>query len=90
MSSIEERKYPSGRVVWRVKLRKRGVKSFCLSFESLEKASQWLKENEKEYYKNPDKYLHWRERTNHTMISELKKIDNGLIKPRISQNINIY
>jgi hypothetical protein len=61
MGSIQERNHASGRTTWKICLRKRGIATFCITFDELEEACDWIEKNEKEFYKDPDKYFRWRE-----------------------------
>lgn len=42
---------------WKVVIRRKGLPTFCLNFNTKEEAEKWAKENEFEYIKNPKKYL---------------------------------
>ncbi|TRO46789.1 hypothetical protein E2P60_04565 [Candidatus Bathyarchaeota archaeon] len=42
---------------WKVLIRRKGLPTFCLNFNTKEEAENWAKENEFEYIKNPKKYL---------------------------------
>lgn len=71
MSSVFERKHPSGRVSIRVLLRRKGYPSFSLSFDNWDSACDWVEENEEKYFQNPERYHKWRNQ--HDNISRRKK-----------------
>ncbi len=82
MASINERVHPSGRVTYKVCLRKRGVKDFFITFDDLEEACDWIEEHEKEFYKNPDKYFQWREEVYYKMHRERKRTMDHILRPK--------
>ena len=50
--------FKSGNMVgWQVKIRRKGVPTFTLSFCTYDEAADWSNENEWEYIRNPKKYL---------------------------------
>lgn len=83
MAAIHERKYPSGRTTWKVGLRRRGFPSFYLTFDDLDEACDWIEKNEKEYYKNPEKYFKWREDVYYKMQRERLKAYNHLVRTKM-------
>lgn len=83
MGSIETRTYPSGNITWKVSLRKRGIPTFCITFDNLEEAAHWMEINEKEYYKDPDKYFKWREDLYHKMHRSLKRTSKHIKRPHL-------
>lgn len=83
MGSVNERKYPSGRVQYRVRIRKRGVRSFHISFDSFSEACTWMEKNEKEFFKDPDKYFRWRENLYYKMQRERKKSYESVIRTKV-------
>jgi hypothetical protein len=82
MASIYERKHPSGRTTWKICVRKRGIKSFFLTFDDLDEACDWIEKNEMEFYKDPDKYFKWREDIYYKMHRQRKKTYNHILKPK--------
>lgn len=42
---------------WKVQIRRKGLPTFCINFNTKEEAENWSKENEFKYIKNPEKYL---------------------------------
>jgi hypothetical protein len=82
MATITERKFPSGNITYRVRLRKRGLPSFSLTFDCLIEASDWVQNNEKLFYENPDKYFEWRQSLYFEMQSEKLKVRGNLLKPK--------
>lgn len=87
MGSIEERKHISGNTSYRLRLRKRGVPTFCITFDNLEEAAHWMVKNEKEYYKDPDKYLKWREKVYFEMHKDAKRTSKHIKRPHLR---NVY
>lgn len=83
MGSIEERKHPSGRITYKVYLRKRGIPSFTLTFDDIDVACDWMEENEAKYYKDPDKYIKWREDLYYQMNRSLKRTSKHILKPEM-------
>lgn len=56
MAGIFKRVHPSGAVRWRVAFKHRGLPTFSRSFEVLEEAIEWAKENEEAYIRDPESY----------------------------------
>lgn len=81
MGSIEIRKYQTGRVSYKVSLRKIGFPTFCITFDDLEEAANWMEKNENEYYENPDKYIAWRQEMSYKMHRNLKKTSKHIKRP---------
>ncbi len=44
---------------YRVQIRRLGIKSFSISFRSLEEAEEWVRQNEYKYINDPTNYLEW-------------------------------
>lgn len=82
MASIQERKFPSGNVTYRVRLRKRGFPEFSLTFDSLLEASDWVQYNEKLFYEDPEKYFQWRAQLYFDMQAEQQKVRSNILKPK--------
>lgn len=53
MATIDERLYPNGRVTYRVRLRKKGFPTFSITFDSREKAVQFVRDYEDKYRETP-------------------------------------
>jgi hypothetical protein len=73
MAGIFKRVHPSGAVRWRVAFKHRGLPTFSRSFEVLEEAIEWAKENEEKYIHNPEKYHKFREDTRELLKQRYKK-----------------
>jgi hypothetical protein len=56
MASIFPRKNKDGSFVWRLQIRRKGIKSFITSFSTREEAEKFSKENESKYVLNPEKF----------------------------------
>jgi len=57
MATITKRVYQSGYVVYRMRIRRKGVPVFCMTFESREEAESWILTHEILYMSNPKKYI---------------------------------
>jgi len=86
MGSIKERKHQSGRTTWKVSLRKKGIPHFYLTFDDLDEACDWMESNEQEYYKDPDKYLKWREEIYYQMHRTLRRTLKHVCRPKVRVN----
>ena len=64
MATIYFVKRPSGERVIRMVIRRKGVPSFCLTFDYWEDACNWAKQHEEEYIKDPEKFRKWRDEYN--------------------------
>lgn len=82
MATITERKHPSGNVTYRVRLRKRGIPTFSLTFDSLEEASDWVRHNERLFYNDPTHYFLWRELLYYKMQRENLNVSGHILKPK--------
>lgn len=53
------RSYSNGKPseTWKVQFRRKGIKSFCLNFNTYEEAVDWAKKNEFKFIENPEKYF---------------------------------
>lgn len=59
MASIFPRKNKDGSITWRMMIRRKGLPIFCWAFSTKKEATQWVRENEKKFIDNPDKFLDW-------------------------------
>jgi len=82
MATILERKYPSGRVVYRMIFNRRGLPIFRLTFEEREAAADFAAKHEKQFIANPQFYFDWRERIYYRMKREGVSSKDGLSMPR--------
>lgn len=82
MASIQERKFNSGAVTYRVRLRRRGWPSFSLTFDSLAEAAAWVKENEERYFDNTTEYAKWRKDLYYDMQATGKQVQDNILKPK--------
>jgi hypothetical protein len=57
MASIFSRKLRDGSLTWRMQIRRVGVPYYTQTFYSFREAKRWVKEHEKRYINDPDKYL---------------------------------
>ncbi len=57
MAAINERKYPSGRIVYRVIVNYKDIPRFTLTFDDYDAAVDWVEKHEDEYLMNPEKYM---------------------------------
>ena len=62
MATILERETASGQKRYRVQLRRKGVPSLNLTFDTKEAASDWIRDHEMQYLDNPEFYQHWAKR----------------------------
>jgi hypothetical protein len=60
MAGISEIILKSGECRYRVRIRVKGFPRFSVSFYEREDAYKWIKENEENFIKNPDKYFKWK------------------------------
>lgn len=58
MAAIYKRKNKNS-IVYRVQLRYKGLPYFNYTFSTSKEAWEWVRKNEREYLKNPDKYHKW-------------------------------
>lgn len=79
---IEERTYESGVTVYRVRLVRKGVRRYSLTFEDLDSAVQWLDENEEAYFADPDAFLAKQRDIFLFMRRNMLRSMNGMIRPR--------
>ena len=56
--------------------------AFCLTFNELDEAVDWIEKNEMEFRRNPEKYFEWRELVYYEMHRERKRSKNGILKPK--------
>jgi len=89
MATITERKHPSGNVTYRVRLRKRGIPTFSLTFDSLEEASDWVQHNEKLFYEDPDYFFLWREAIYFKMQRDSLNVFRHILKPKSAITISV-
>lgn len=82
VATVYERKYSTGRVVYRVTLRRRSYPTFCLSFDDWNEACNWVEKNELEYFKNPDYFFKWREEQYNLMRRDKQVSANHLIRAK--------
>jgi len=59
MATITRAYSSKGKILdhWKVQFRRKGIKTFCLNFNSYEEAQQWAKEHEYKFIENPEKYF---------------------------------
>lgn len=84
MAGITERKHPSGRVTFKVTLRKKGSPVFIITFDDLDEAVDWVEKNEKLYHENPDKYFKWREEIYYKMHRGRQRSYNHILRPKMN------
>jgi len=73
MASIYPRSNKNS-VVWRLVLRRKGIKTLCLCFATREEAEKWALENELNFILNPDKYHEWADK-NRLINYRLRSLD---------------
>lgn len=82
MASVYKRVYESGTVVFRVILRKKGLKSFSLTFDDWDVACKWVIENEEEYYKDPQDYANWLKEEYRLMRQMKVRVRNNILRAK--------
>lgn len=82
MATITQVKYKN-KVVYKVRLKKKGIPTFTLTFEDLESAANWLDANEEAYFADPEKYIRQRVADFIEMRKEMVRSKNGMIKPSL-------
>lgn len=82
MASLTERKHSSGRVTWRVVLRRKGIRTFSLTFDDIDTACDWIEKNEQLFYQNPDKYFKWRDEQVYSMQRKREYVRNHIVRPK--------
>ena len=71
MASIFKRKDVQAFPSWRMQIRRKGLKTFCLSFDSEEEAKEWAKENEYKFLEDPFSYI--RDKNEYSLINNRKR-----------------
>jgi len=56
MASVTPRHNKNGSISWRVKFRRKGIKTFCTAFTTQEKAIEFADKYENKYCLNPDNF----------------------------------
>lgn len=82
MASVFKRIYPSGTEVYRVMFRKKGFKSFSVTFDDWDHACKWAFSNEEKYFKNPKSYFSWRQEEFRAMRQMKIKVRNHLLRAK--------
>lgn len=82
MAGIDERSYPSGHISYRVRLRKKGIKTFNITFDDLSAACEWIENHEEKFYENPEKYFEWRNLSEIEMLKLGIKAKDNILKPK--------
>ena len=72
MATIDERLHKSGRVTYRVRLRKRGHRPFSITFDYREEAVQFVRDYEDNYRENPYTMHAKKKEWYYTKLSKLK------------------
>lgn len=78
MASIYERKNANGSITFRVIIRRKNIRTFCLSFLTYEEAIDWVSSHEENYIKDPESYQQWinDNRLNLCRSREFRRKDN--------------
>lgn len=83
MATVEERKYESGHIVYRVVFNRKGIKRYSMTFDDYDVAWRYVELNEEEFYKNPEKYFKWREENYLRMRRRRYIVSNHIVRPKI-------
>lgn len=59
MATIYKRKTNAGYWRYRVQIRYKGLPKFNYTFATAKAACEWVDKNERDYLKNPEKYITW-------------------------------
>lgn len=85
MAAIYERFHVRGETVWRVAIRVKGGRRFCLTFIDFQLAKEWLTEHEKWVKEDWDRAVEWREKKYAMMREKRLNEHDGILMKRFKQ-----
>lgn len=79
---INKRISPNGAITYRVRFRKKGMRTFVVTFTDAEVAATWAKENYKRFFEDPASYFAWKEELYFRMRKEDVKVMDYICLPK--------